>query len=101
MATTYDVGDQTTLSATFTTVSTGAVVDPTTVTLKIKRPGGNETSHVYGTDVNVIKDSTGKYHYVLTLDASGDWYQRWVGTGAVVTAGEKVIRVQKSSFTVP
>jgi hypothetical protein len=77
------------------------VTDPSTVTLKIRTPSGTESSHVYGTDVNVIKDSTGKYHYVLTLDAKGDWYQRWIGTGAVVTAGEKVLRVQRSSFTTP
>jgi hypothetical protein len=93
----YTIGDQSRLSAAFATAA-GAAVDPTVVTLKIKTPALTVTSHVYGTDANVIKDSTGNFHYDLTLSQSGTYRYRWEGTGAAICADEASLNVNRSAF---
>jgi len=95
-----DIGDTLRLAVTFRN-SASAVADPTTVTLKIREPNGTETDYVYGTDIEVSRDSAGAYRFDLMLDASGDWYVRWIGTGAVATATEERIRVARSQFSDP
>ena len=92
----YDRGDQVRLS--LTTQVGGADADPTVLTLKIKKPDQTTTSHVYGVDILVIKDATGKYRYDVTLDQSGEWAYRWEATGAVVGAEENAFYVQTGSF---
>lgn len=96
----YDIGDKPTLSYTFLNAA-GAAADPTVVTLKLRTPAGVETSHVHGTDVNVVKDSVGVYHYELPLAESGLYTWRWIGTGALVCADEGTIPVRASRFTNP
>lgn len=93
------IGDQVRIKATFRveTVET----DPTTVTLKLRTPAGTETSHVYGTDANVIRDGLGQYRYDLTLTAAGTYRYRWVGTGAVIAAEESTIVSEASGFSAP
>jgi hypothetical protein len=95
----YTIGDQSRLSAAFATAA-GAAVDPTVVTLKIKAPPPTSTvtTHVYGTDANVIKDSTGNYHYDVTLSQSGTYRYRWEGTGAAICADEGSLNVNRSKF---
>ena len=54
--------------------------DPTTVTFTLK--GNGETvSYVYGTDDELIKDSTGNYHVDYTFEESGYYQYSFVGTG--------------------
>ena len=81
----YVVGEQPRLKATFKIGSTPT--DPTTISLIIKAPSGAETTYTYSGG-QVIKDSTGVYHYDLPLTAAGKWSYRWIGTGTVVTATE-------------
>lgn len=100
MSDVYDIGDQIRVGYTFKN-SSGTAADPTTVTLKLRTPAGTETSHVYLTDLNVIKDSTGAYHYDLTLAESGTYSWRWIGTGNVVLADEGQIAVRRSRFANP
>lgn len=90
---TYDVGDLVRLSAVFRN-SAGAATDPTAPTLTYKKPSGTLVTVVSPT---LIKDSTGNYHYDVTLDESGSWWYRFSGTGAVTQAGEKeiVVRAQR------
>lgn len=81
--------------------ASGAAADPGTVTLKIRRENGLETTHVYGTDANVIKDSTGNYHYDIVLDQHGVWFFRWEGTvSGPIQADEVRIIVEGSPFEV-
>jgi hypothetical protein len=89
----YSVGCEARLSATFTS-SSGVVADPTTVTLKIKDPSKSAMTYTSGW----VKDSTGVYHFDLTLTKPGAWYYRWIGTGTVVAAAEGSLTVQKSEF---
>lgn len=87
----YDVGDVVTLAATFTDPD-GTAADPTTVTVSIQEPDGTESTPA------AVQDSTGVYHYDLTLSASGRWRARIAGTGAIVAAAEWNGYVRESVF---
>lgn len=88
MANTYAKGQRIRCTAEFKDTTTNAYVDPLTVTFKAKSPGGGTTAYVYGVDPDVIKTATGRYRYDLLLDAAGDWWLRWEGTGSNETARE-------------
>jgi hypothetical protein len=45
--------------------------DPSTVTFKLRSPGGIETSYEYGTDAELVKSSTGDYYVDVTPDFDG------------------------------
>jgi hypothetical protein len=44
-----------------------------------------------------VRDSIGKFYYLLAPDQSGDWYFEWHGTGAVqaASAGQFIVRDSK------
>ncbi|HUS96803.1 MAG TPA: hypothetical protein VMX97_08705, partial [Hyphomicrobiaceae bacterium] len=72
--------------------------DPTTVTLKVMTPQEVETTYVYGVDPDITRDADGRYHFDLLIDEAGDWFYSWAGTGTVVVAEERKIRVRESVF---
>lgn len=76
----------------------GTAADPTGVTFKVRNPAGTLTTYVYGTDAELVRDSTGNYHVDYTVNASGEWHSRWEGSGAVVTAEESQLLVAPSGF---
>ena len=94
----YDIGDGVTLSAAFATKA-GVATDPTTVTVRVKNPAGTVTDYVYGTDEEVVRDSDGAFHLDVLVDASGTWYYRCAGTGAVQAAAEGSFTVRSSQFS--
>jgi uncharacterized protein YfaS (alpha-2-macroglobulin family) len=91
----YQVGNVVRCSGAFTTAA-GAAVDPSTVTFRARRPDGTVTVYVYGTDAELVKDSTGNYHVDLAANAAGRWAYRWEGTGAAPSAAEAQFRVEAS-----
>jgi hypothetical protein len=88
------VGDVVRLTATFTNAA-GTLADPTVVTLEW-RVGTTTTTWVYGTDDEVVKDSTGVYHADLPIEVASRHYYLWTGTGAVQAAEENSFRVDAS-----
>jgi hypothetical protein len=90
---TADLGDLVRLHGDFTD-SNGAYQNPTTVTLYLRKPDKQVTTHTYGTDVAVVRSETGKYHYDLNANAPGWWYYRWVSTGTCQAAGEESLLVK-------
>ncbi len=88
---TYDVGDAARLAVAFTSLS-GALTDPTTVTLTIQAPDNTQTTP------SVVHDSTGKYHYDLSITQSGVYLYRYVGTGAVAAVEEGQIMVRSTTL---
>lgn len=80
MASLYDIGDQVVISGTFDN-GVPAPVDPGTITLRIMAPSGPLAPLVYGVDP-IVKDSTGRYHYLLSVTEAGLFTYRWEGTGA-------------------
>ncbi len=93
----YDIGDEVRVSAAFQSLA-NVLTDPTTVTVKVKDPANAITSYVYGTDEELVKDSTGMYHLDVTPDQSGTWYYRFASTGTVTAAEEKSFLVRESNF---
>lgn len=90
-------------TATFTD-SAGDAADPTAVTFQMRAPGvaiGDETEYVYGTDAEVVKDSTGVYHVNVTLTTAGLWVFAWTGTGTVAVPGWSTIWVRPQPVEYP
>ena len=85
MATTYDKGDLVRLTATFTV--SGAVTDPTTVTLYIRSGAGVLTTLVYGSS-SITKVSVGVYRYDYSAATAGDVSFRWAGTTPAQSADQ-------------
>ncbi|MGE3622492.1 MAG: hypothetical protein AB7H77_01280 [Bdellovibrionales bacterium] len=94
MSNIYDRGDLVRLSAGFADID-GTPGDPSTVTLRVKKPDATVTVHTYPGDVT--KSGTGTYYFDLPLTDSGDWYYRFEGTGAVQAAGEQGFHVYRSN----
>lgn len=83
----YDIGDLRRFEVTFTDINDVAA-DPTTITFKIREPDGTVTTYVYGTNSELVKDATGKYHVDWTVAKAGRHIVRWEGDGSLITAEE-------------
>lgn len=92
MANTYDIGDLVRLTGTFSGTD-GTLVDPTTVVLKIKPPGGSVST------VTPTRESTGVHYHDYTPSAHGTHLYRFEGTGAAQAAEDSVFYVRKSRVT--
>lgn len=73
--------------------SAGALTDPTTITLRWRVAGGTETTWVYGTNNQIVRDSAGIFHADIPIVSRGLHYFRWVGTGTVAAASEGTFSV--------
>ena len=69
-----------------TAVPANVLIDPVTVSLTVRNPGGTSTTYLYG-DVGIVKDSTGVYSFPLTLDSDGTYHWRWEGTNSPTVKG--------------
>jgi hypothetical protein len=88
MAAKIDIGDQVTLTGTFTTAA-GALVDPTTVVCKVRLPDLSEATPA------VTHVSLGVYTAVFAPTQSGEHWYRFAGTGAAVGAEERAFVVER------
>lgn len=62
--------------------SAGVTTDPTSVTITVTDPLGNQVTYTYPTSANLIKVSTGVYQLNLAPSVTdGLWSFVWVGTG--------------------
>ncbi len=98
MANTYTVGQQARLTVTIKDVS-DALADPTGLTFQLMQPDGTETTETYPADGEPIRDSIGVFHVDKTLSNVGKYRYRWVASGAVIGAVEKVFDVKASAFS--
>jgi len=94
MANAYKNKNTIRLSAAFSL--SGTATDPTTGAFKIRRPNGVEISYVYGTDVQLVKASTGNYYVDWLLGLAGVHYYGFVGTGACAAADEASFEVKEN-----
>ncbi len=88
--TSYPKGAPVKLSTTFKD-ATGALTDGT-VTLTIRIPAGTSDDQ----SDNVTHDSTGTYHCDYTPATVGEYYFRWVSSGAITAANEGQFQVLRS-----
>ena len=92
----YDRGDVVRLTANFTNLS-NTPSDPSAVILRIKQPDASISVHNFPSG-DIVKDSTGVYHFDLSISDSGDYYYRFEGTGSVQAAGETLFHVRRSDI---
>jgi hypothetical protein len=93
----YQVGDSVTLQATFTSL-TGVSTDPTTVSLKVRDPGGTTTTYTYA-GMDITKAATGVFQYALSITTVGRYTYKWFGTGTVQAASsDREIDAQATLF---
>jgi len=73
----------------------GTLIDPTGLRLELAPPGRSLIVKIFGTDAEVIKDSTGAYHcdHVMA-EAIGEWRWRWISTGTGAGAHSGIVRVE-------
>jgi uncharacterized protein YfaS (alpha-2-macroglobulin family) len=76
----YQEGDLVRATGVFKNAADVAI-DPTTVRFKFTKPNGVQTTYLYLTDVQLVRDSTGNYHVDISADLPGEWYYRWESTG--------------------
>lgn len=80
----------------------GTATDPTAVLLTVVKPDGTSTVYAWPTPTGgqsvLTKEAatTGRFYTDVYLDQSGKWLWRLEGTGAVTSASEGSIRVQRS-----
>lgn len=81
----FDTGDLKRLS--WTTKNTaGTLTDPTAMSVKVRLPDWALTSKSWPADAEVVRDSTGTFHYDLTFTLAGRYIVGLAATGALVEA---------------
>lgn len=94
----FQKNDQLYAVISFTNKLTGALADPTAVTVKVKVPAGTITTYTYGVDSNLTRISVGVYHFLLTLSTTGQYYIRAEGSGTLIGSFELPFLVDATQF---
>lgn len=77
----YHVGDVVTIYGAWTNAG-GTATDAGTVYAHYRDPAGTATTYTYGSDAELVKDSTGVYHVDISAALAGTWYYRFYSTGS-------------------
>ena len=94
----YHIGDPVRVSGVFKDFSDN-LADPTTVTLRVLDPSGNETSYSTDDSPNTVeKTSTGNYYVDVPVSERGDWRYRWEAAGNIQGAEPGQFVVAPSYF---
>jgi len=80
----------------FVTVDSAAT-DPTALTFRHKDPAGTLAAFVWGTDAELVRESTGTFHVDLIVAASGRHHYRWEATGSAHGVEETTFDVRTSN----
>ena len=90
----YPYGSRINIQATFRNPLTSALVDPVTVTARVRRPNGPTTVYTY--PATITKVSAGIYRTAHTTDMPGNWHYRWEAGGTPIGAGETYFYIRDS-----
>lgn len=91
---TYPLMTAVELSVDFETL-TPAPIDPSTVTLEVRKPDGTIANY---TTCDFSNPSTGQFAIVISADQSGAWIYNWQGSGNVeVSTGDVYFNVSMSA----
>jgi len=98
MANTYAVGARVRTHGEFRSI-TGELLDPSVVRVTYQTPALVETTKIYGTDAEVIRDGIGRYRIDIDVSAAGLWYYKWFSpSGVLVTADETHFIAKATQF---
>lgn len=76
----------------------GADVDPTALTLTVHEPDSTDVIYVFGTDIELVKDSAGDYHVDHPTLLSGVYRYKWLGSGNNSGACTGVFVIEEDGF---
>lgn len=95
---TFDIGDKPTVTATFRDRSTGALANPSGVTVKMLEPDGTLTTYVHP-DVNITNPSVGIWEFTLPMiiDQDGGWTVKFYGTAGIIAAESVLLAIEYSA----
>jgi hypothetical protein len=94
----YQKGQTVKVSVAFTDAN-GAAANPTTVTCKVEKPDGTETTYTSTSTPSITNPSTGTFQLIVTASQSGMWAYRWEGvTGSTTAIDEEQFTVVGSVF---
>lgn len=94
----YQRGQTVVLTETFLNAA-GATANPTTVTCKVQKSDGTETTYTTSSTPAIANLSTGVFQLILPATLSGQWAYRWEGTtGTTVAVDEREFSVLLSEF---
>lgn len=94
----FHVGDMAQIQVEFLT-SDQVLFDPSGVSFMIMYPDTSRVSYVYSTDLQLIRDSIGKYHLNFPLTVSGVFTYQCKGTGSAMAVIERKFKVLPSVFS--
>lgn len=85
-----------TARAAFTDI-TGAIADPTTVSLEVLAPDGTAAVYGYptGADGNLTRETLGRFYKDVSLTQAGRWHWTLAGTGTVQTSEQGTFYVRR------
>lgn len=89
------VGTRKVLRWVITRVDNGALVDPSSVTIKVRDPAGAEVSYTGG---QLTHPSTGVYGLNVDCPIPGKWYGRIAASGDYAGASELGWEIDRSMF---
>ena len=95
MSATYDIGDRRKLTCEIRDENE-TLVDPTTLVFTMKKPDATLTTYTYGTDAQLVRDSTGLFHVYWDCATAGKYFYRYAATGNVGAAEESTFTVRAS-----
>ena len=92
----YEIGDLVRVSASFFNSTSGSAVDPTAVYFKYQI-NSYSASYAYGTDVALVKSSSGIYYVDVNAASSGDYHCLFWSTGTGQGAARIYFQVRSGS----
>jgi hypothetical protein len=93
----YEIDTTIELQGVFRNELNSVYADPSTITLYILDPTGIETTQLWPGG-NIVRDSLGHFHFILTPAVAGDWKYKWQGFGtAAATSPDTTFTVIASS----
>jgi hypothetical protein len=90
---TWAVGTTVRVSAEFTV--TGTLTDPDVVELYLRKPDGTILNY-YLVSGTVSQEATGKFFRDVFVDASGQWWYEFFGSGTVGADKEHLFKAERS-----
>src|SRR5258708_861725 len=98
MSENFAIGALVQVAGVFRNPADNTLMDPSVVAFKFKSPAGVAITYVSGTDAQLVKDSTGKYHVNINADAAGWWYWKFYSTGSGQAAIKGSFKVDADDF---
>jgi hypothetical protein len=72
--------------------------DPVALSFRFRTRAGATTTYVYGSDPEIVKQSTGYYYVDVSATTAGEWAYSFSSTGWTQAADEKTFTVDESEF---